>query len=55
MVNVVPQWVKRLNRIESVKPKVRPAERRFLLDFFRDDIRRLEPLIGRNLSSWLRG
>jgi hypothetical protein len=30
-----------------------PADRRFLLDFYREDIRSLSTLLGRNLDAWL--
>ncbi len=31
-----------------------PADRRYLLDFYREDIRKLAGLLGRNLDGWLR-
>ena len=31
-----------------------PADRLYLRDFYREDIRKLEGLVGRNLESWLR-
>jgi hypothetical protein len=30
-----------------------PADRRFLLDFYREDVRSLSTLLGRNLDAWL--
>lgn len=31
-----------------------PADRRYLIDFYREDIRKLASLVGRNLDGWLR-
>jgi hypothetical protein len=31
-----------------------PADRRYLVDFYREDIRKLASLLGRNLDRWLR-
>jgi hypothetical protein len=30
-----------------------PADRRFLNDFYEDDVKQLSRLIGRDLSGWL--
>ncbi len=35
------------------KPEMRPETRKRLIEVYRDDIKRLEKLIGRDLSSWL--
>jgi hypothetical protein len=31
-----------------------PVDRRYLVDFYREDIRKLASLVGRNLDGWLR-
>jgi hypothetical protein len=31
-----------------------PADRRYLVDFYREDIRKIANLLGRNLDAWLR-
>ena len=36
-----------------VKPGLDPEIRRQLIDFYREDILRLQDLIGRDLSAWL--
>ena len=40
-------------RVDSTSVEMPSATRRELLDFYRDDITRLQTLIGRDLSSWL--
>lgn len=39
--------------VEPPKPSITPEARQFLLSIFREDVQRLETLIGRDLSSWL--
>lgn len=34
--------------------RIGPADRRYLIDFYRKDIRKLESLLGRNLDEWLK-
>jgi hypothetical protein len=36
------------------KIEITPADRSLLIDYFRDDVRRLQRLVGRDLSHWLR-
>lgn len=38
---------------EGAKPKMDSESRRFLMDLYREDIRELQDLIGRNLEHWL--
>jgi hypothetical protein len=33
---------------------MQPEDRRYLIDYYRDDIQRLAALLGRDLSAWLR-
>jgi Sulfotransferase family len=56
---VVPRGVKRRLAATLLKPvEFRPtlsaATRRELVDFYRDDVLRLQGLLGRDLSAWLR-
>jgi hypothetical protein len=37
-----------------VRPTIDPAVRARLVDHFRPDVERLQQLIGRDLSAWLR-
>ena len=46
--------VERLRFLALEKPTLDPKLRRELLEVYRDDIARLETLIGRDLSAWLR-
>lgn len=55
--DVMPrQWRRSFHRLRFL-PRQRiampPADRRFLIDFYADDVRRLSRLIGRDLSHWL--
>jgi hypothetical protein len=34
--------------------RMRPADRRCLVEYYRDDIRELAALLNRDLSAWLR-
>ena len=36
------------------RPSPSPEDRRFLVDYYREDVRLLAQLIGRNLSHWLK-
>ena len=46
--------IARLQRPNLVRPPLRPETRVDLIDSYREDIGRLEELIGRDLSHWLR-
>lgn len=58
---VLGRWVPpRLRRVPDrlrFRPRrsltMTPADRRFLIDFYEDDVKRLSHLIGRDLSRWL--
>ena len=57
--SVVPEeWGHRViatvQPVNLARPKVRPETRATLIAGYEDDIRRLETLIGRDLSNWLR-
>lgn len=45
----------RLNTVPTRRAPLRPEFRRELVDYFRDDVRLLEELTGRNLGHWLDG
>lgn len=45
----------RLNTVPTRRTALRPEFRRELVDYFRDDVRLLEELTGRNLGHWLDG
>jgi hypothetical protein len=61
-------WRKLRDRIpESLRPPLRkvayrqrgtvhltPEDRRFLIDYYKDDIYELQQILNRNLSTWLR-
>ncbi|MDJ1181872.1 sulfotransferase family protein [Roseofilum casamattae] len=42
-----------LNRSQAKIPPLDPGDRQILIDFYRDDILKLQALINRDLSSWL--
>lgn len=46
-------WAVRLKNRNLDKPPLPPEARSLLADAYRDDVRRLEALIGRDLSHWL--
>ncbi len=46
--------LKKLAFRRDAKPVMRPFSRAWLIDYYRDDIRRLEQLLQRDLSAWLR-
>jgi hypothetical protein len=57
--SVIPEdWghrvIARLQRPNLMRPAMRPDTRADLLEAYRDDIGRLEELIDRDLSYWLR-
>ena len=51
--SMVVDWAVRLKNRNLEKPKMRPRVRRRLVSHFRPHVRRLEDMIGRDLSSWL--
>jgi len=46
--------ISRLQAVNLERPPLRPETRAALVEGYRDDIRRLEDLLGRDLSHWLR-
>lgn len=55
---VTPATVRPLIRRSPIRrpgtTRTDPADRRYLLDFYREDIRKLAGLLGRDLDGWLR-
>jgi hypothetical protein len=55
---VVPSPVRKLLRRLSFRPRdattMDPNDRAYLVNLYRDDIRRLAELLGRDLSMWLK-
>lgn len=56
--SLTPEPVRPLLRRALIRPpgaiRMDPADRRYLIDFYREDIRKLETLLNRDLESWLR-
>ena len=56
--NMMPRGLRPLARRALVRRpgaiRIEPADRRYLVDFYGDDIRRLADILGRDLSAWLR-
>ena len=52
--SVRPYWDRAMRR-GLVKPGLGAVDRRRLIEFYGDDVARLQELIGRDLSHWLRG
>jgi hypothetical protein len=51
------RWVPLRDNLRAkllIKADIKPETKRYLQDLFREDILRLETLIGRNLSHWYR-
>ncbi len=48
----VRPWIRRALVRKPGTTRMDPGDRRFLVDYYRDDIRKLESLIGRDLPTW---
>jgi hypothetical protein len=49
----INRWYFRTNIRDGKYPPMKPETRQRLKNYFRDDIIKLETLIGRDLSAWL--
>jgi len=48
----IRQHMRTLNTVATEKPAIKPETRKMLLDYYADEIERLENLTGLNLESW---